>query len=234
MQHARIVWRHARIARRDVAWRRTAMLAFTLALLAPAAAEARKECRSAEPSPSATTEEAPSSGVAWARGNDSSWVHAADPSWAHDTDDAWVHDAEEEADSVAYQPGAHAGWVHETDYGWWAAGPDAGLNELEEEVATEDEGDCTVSRDRNECVVLANQVANYRFRLELAEERADALWAANLEATIDRLEARARRRGCPWVGPTVQEQIEQTVAAVARAVGVAAQAAAMFYRMGLF
>jgi hypothetical protein len=151
-----------------------------------------------------------------------------------------VHAADREAravelETVAYDPNEGAGWVHETDYGWWAAVPDAeaALNELDDEAPAVEE-DCTVSRDRNECVVLANQVAIYEFRLGLAREREDELWAESLEATIERLEARAERRGCPWVEPSIQEQIEYTVEAVVRAVGVAAQAAAMFYRMGLF
>jgi hypothetical protein len=215
--------------------RSACFLAIALALVA-SEAHARKECRpvgtpaEAEAAAAADgTSEA--SAVAWARGNDSSWVHAADPSW--------VHAAEREAhardlDSVAYDPNEGTGWVHETDYGWWAGSPDdAALNELDDEDPTVEEH-CTVSRDRNECVVLANQIANYRFRLGLAREREDELWAGSLEATIERLEARGERRGCPWVEPSIQEQIQQTVEVVLEAAGVAAQAAAMFYRMGLF
>ena len=114
------------------------------------------------------------------------------------------------------------------------------LNEQEEELQEEEDWfddagqDCTVSKDRNECVVLGNQVANYRFRLALAIERDDDLWAESLMLTIQRLEARGARRGCPWVRPSIQEQIVETVEAVVRAVGVAAQVYSMFYRMGLF
>jgi len=202
----------------------------TLALLAPATAQARKRCRPVEP-PSAAAE-TPESSLHWARGNDSSWVHAADPAWLHDE----TLPAPREA---AYPPAEASTWVHETDYGWWAGRPDAGLNEIDEgdrdEAFPDDvEQDCTVSKDRNECVVLANQLATYQFRLGLANQREDDLWAASLEATIAGLEARGARRGCPWVEPSMQEKIKQTAEAVARAVGVAAQVAALFYRMGLF
>ena len=212
------------------------LVALAICLLVPASADARKECRTPEP-PEVEAEEESSSSVHWARGNDSSWVHAADPAWVHaDARKAQAGAAE----SVAYDPTENTGWVHETDYGWWAAVPEAGLNDLsEDEEPFEDDfddsgEDCTVSKDRNECVALANQVATYRFRLGLAIQREDELWAGNLLATIQRLEARAAQRGCPWVEPSIQEQIVQTVEAVVRAVGVAAQVAAMFHRMGLF
>lgn len=211
--------------------RHACLLALALVLLA-SPAHARKECRPLDtPSDEVAEETEDTSAVAWARGNDSSWVHAADPGWVHAADrEARARDL----DPVAYDPNEGTGWVHETDYGWWAGVPDeAALNELDDEDPAVEE-DCTVSRERNECVVLANQVANYRFRLGLAREREDELWAESLEATIERLEARAERRGCPWVEPSIQVQIEQTVEAVLRAAGVAAQVAAMFYRMGLF
>jgi len=206
------------------------ILALAFALLAPAAAQARKRCRPVEPP--AATAETPESSLHWARGNDSSWVHAADPSWVH-------HEPESTQPEVAYDPAEGSSWVHETDYGWWAAGPDAGLNEIDEGDAPgspldEVEQDCTVSKDRNECVVLANQLATYQFRLGLATQREDELWTASLEDTIAGLEARGARRSCPWVEPSMQEKIKQTAEAVARAVGVAAQVAALFYRMGLF
>lgn len=215
------------------------LLALALVLLLPSPADARKRCRpdagSATSAPADAEEAEAVSDLHWARGNDSSWVHAAEPSWHHDTAESW-HDDEVEAEPAAYERDEGDAWLHETDYGWWAAVPDAALNESGpgSDRFAETEEDCTVSKRRNECVVLANQVAHYRFRLGLAEQRGDALWAESLEATIARLDARAERRGCPWaLEPTVQEQIKYTVNKLLEAAGVAAQVAAMFYRMGL-
>jgi len=218
------------------------LLALALVLLVPASADARKRCRPHEgatpPTAEAPADEAEAtSDLHWARGNDSSWVHAVEPSWHHDSAESWHDDEAADLEPAAYEADdgdVGAAWLHETDYGWWAAVPDAALSEPGADGQDETEEDCTVSKRRNECVVLANQVAHYRFRLGLAEARDDGLWAESLEATIARLEARAERRGCPWaLQPSIQEQIKFTVSKVLEAAGVAAQVAAMFYRMGL-
>jgi hypothetical protein len=225
------------------------LLALAIVLLLPATADARKRCRADEaaaPAASEPTDEASESALHWARGNDSSWVHAADPSWVHDVDDSWYYDegrdegkdvtARSPADPVAYDPNAGNGWVHDTDYGWWAAvdpDPATGVEDEDGRFLPVEE-DCTVSKDRNECVVLANQVATYQFRLGLAQERNDDLWAQNLQLTIDRLDARAKRLGCPWANqPTVKEQIVYTVNKVLEAGIVAARVYSMFYRAGI-
>lgn len=204
-------------------------LAMVLALLLISApAEARKECRSADPV-AATPDEEPDADANWPHDASSDWVHAGDDAWVHeDASGAWVHE------DVRYDSGQDAGWVHETDYGWWAAVPDEVISEIEEDFTEESEEDCTVSRERNECVVLANQIATYEFRLGLAIERENEVWEESLRATIERLETRGERYSCPWVEPSLRVKIEQTVEAVSRAVGVAAQVAAMMYRMGLF
>ncbi|HKJ24929.1 MAG TPA: hypothetical protein VKB65_08925 [Myxococcota bacterium] len=214
------------------------LLALAICLLLPASADARKRCRSDEAAAPSSAAEAPedsASSLHWARGNDSSWVHDADESWYH-------HRAAEDvaapapAASVAYDPNEGNGWVHETDYGWWAGVDADEATDVENEDGrfTETEEDCTVSKDRNECVVLANQVATYRFRLGLAQERGDALWAESLQLTIDRLDARAERRGCPWaIEPTIKEQIVETMKKVIEAGIVAARVYSMIYRAGL-
>jgi len=229
------------------------VLMLAICLLVPTSAEARKRCRPVgEPTTVEPTaiEEEPGSSVHWARGNSSSWLHDSEPSWHHESasswhhevDDSWVHadaaDAASAAESAAYDAKEGAGWVYETDYGWWAGVPDAAVNEVEgedDERFTEVEEDCTVSKDRNECVVLANQVARYQFRLGLAIERDDQPWAENLQATIMRLEARAEFMGCGWAEQTtIREEIIETVNKVIEAGIVAARVYSMFYRMGLF
>ncbi len=55
---------------------------------------------------------------------------------------------------------------------------------------------CRVSRRRNECRVLARQIAHFEGVLELARDRDDALWEKGTERHIARLEAR-RDRLCP-------------------------------------
>jgi hypothetical protein len=134
-------------------------------------------------------------------------------------------------------------WVHDdAEYGWWAALPDVALRDIESEASDpagqeQDEEaleDCTVSRERNECVVLANQLATFSFRLGLAEERRDELWEESLRESIERLEARGKSHDCPWVEPSLREKIEQTVEAVARAAIVAAQVYAKLQSLGLY
>ena len=214
-------------------------VALTLGLLIPATADARKECRP-KTQPETVREDENASGLAWARSNDSSWVHADDSSWVHADSRAAVEGSEADGDESDEFEGTPS-WVHDTDYGWWAGVPEQALNGVDgedgvvPETGFDDEGmDCTVSRDRNECVVLGNQVANYRFRLALAIDRDDERWAENLMFTIQRLEAKAVRRGCIWVRPSIQEQVIHTLNEVIKAVGVAAEVYSMFYRMGLF
>jgi len=228
------------------------LLALALCLLIPASAEARKRCRGGEaaaPVEIGAPESDPVSGLHWARGNDSSWVHEGSSSWHDDANHSWHHDGIEDVAApapvvpVAYDPNEANGWVHETDYGWWAAVETDEATEVEDEapeVENEDdrfaaeEPDCTVSKDRNECVVLANQVATYRFRLGLASDREDELWAENLELTIERLESRAEFMGCPWaIEPTIGEQIMATLSKVIEAGIVAARVYSMFSRAGL-
>lgn len=55
---------------------------------------------------------------------------------------------------------------------------------------------CRVSRRRNECRVLARQIAHFEDVLELARDRDDELWEKGTEQHIARLEAR-RDRLCP-------------------------------------
>lgn len=198
------------------------LLLLSSALIA-APAHARKECR---PSEAAEEPQQEAGEDRWPHDVQYDWHHASgDDDWVHARSGGRVHESEE------------ASWVHDTDYGWWAAVPDAAVRELEDEAApgpiAEDE-DCTVSRERNECVVLANQIARYTFQVALAERREDDLWEASLRDTIDRLELRGARYECPWVEPSLQEKVRVTLEEVVKAVGVASQVAAMLYRMGLF
>ena len=192
------------------------LLALAAVLLVPGTADARKRCRPAVPEASETSAEA-----------DARWPHDVDYGWTHAEDSSWVHGRSSD------DPVDH-GWVHDVDYGWWAALPDAALNDIEDDAAEEELlEDCTVDKERNECAVLGNQLATYRFRLGLALQREDDLWAKSLDETLDRFEARGALMQCPWVEPSLRQKIEQTVEAVAEAVGVAAQVAAMLYRLGL-
>jgi len=213
------------------------LVALTACLLLVAGpAEARKRCRPVEPAQSLEEEAAAEEADDWPHAT-SAWVHEADAGWVHEgADPGWVHGG---ADRDWVHADATGAWVHDTDYGWWAAVPAA----IEDAAAAGDAGaedeelleqDCTVSRRRNECVVLANQIAIYELRLGLARERDDAVWEDALEGTIERLEARGARRACAWVEPSMREKVRQTVEAVARAVGVASQVAATLYRLGLF
>jgi len=216
------------------------LLALAICLLLPASADARKRCRGDEAAAPSGAVEAPDdsdsvSALHWARGNDSSWVHDADETWYHHRESEDVA-APAPVASVAYDPNEGNGWVHETDYGWWAGVDTDEATDVENDDGrfTEAEEDCTVSKDRNECVVLANQVATYRFRLGLAQERGDVLWAQNLQLTIDRLDARAELMGCPWaIEPTIKEQIIETMKKVIEAGIVAARVYSMIYRAGL-
>jgi hypothetical protein len=199
------------------------LLALAMGLLVPASAGARKECRPVAPPPTEVEDE---------------WPHDAPNGWVHEGDSRWVHEPPAGADPEEGDAGP--GWVHDADYGWWAALPEVGLRDVDSEQpvpAAEDEEeleDCTVSRERNECMVLANQLATYHFRMNLAQEREDELWEASLRQTIERLEARGESRDCPWVEPSLREKIVQTVDAVARAVIVAAQVYAKLQSMGLY
>jgi hypothetical protein len=197
-------------------------------LLVSVPAHARKECRPVEseaaPEPTAAAQDR--------------WPHDVQYGWHHETGDAdWVHQGDHEASRTGAYEAGDGRWVHETDYGWWAAVPEAGIRDLEDEAdAAHDENleDCTISRERNECVVLANQLARYRFQQALAEQRDDALWEESLRDTIDRLEERGALHRCPWVEPSLEEKIRVTLRAVVEATVVAAQVAAKLYRMGLF
>jgi len=216
------------------------LVALAMGFLLPASAGARKECHPADP-PAAEQD---------AEEVVDRWPHGANNRWVHESDSGWVHRAApDEADASAgadFDSGS--GWVHAgIEHGWWAAPPDAGLNEAEPAGLNEAEpaapgaadGEaaderCTVSRERNECMVLANQLATYTFRLGLAEQRGDELWEESLRESIERLEARGERYDCPWVEPSLREKIAQTVDAVARAVIVAAQVYAKLQSLGLY
>lgn len=208
------------------------LVAMALALFLGSPAEARKECRPVEKADAAEETE-----DRWPNDVQYGWQHQGGGSgWVHGRDDDDVAEAlaDEEIDADA----SDASWVHDTDYGWWAAVPNAALNEVEDAPgAGSDEDaleDCTVSRERNECVVLANQIARYRFQLALAIEREDLLWEDSLRAHIERLEARGEFRACPWVEPSIREQIIVTLTEVIKAVGVASQVYTSLYRMGVF
>lgn len=212
------------------------LVAMALALFVGSPAEARKECRPVEKADAAEETE-----DRWPNDVQYGWQHDGGGSgWVHGRDDDTVAEAvaEEDGDADADADASDASWVHDTDYGWWAAVPRAALNEVEDArgAGSEDEElqDCTVSRERNECVVLANQIARYRFQLALAEERQDAMWEESLRAHIERLEARGEFRACPWVEPSTREKIIVTLNEVIKAVGVASQVAATLYRMGVF
>lgn len=188
-------------------------------------AHARKECRNAPE----VVEEAE--------------TQAVEDRWPHDVDNGWHHrsgSSDWARQAVAYAPGNSSwihetddAWVHETDYGWWAAVGDAALRGFDEDEAANGEEDCTVSRERNECVVLANQLARYTFQLELAREREDFAWEESLLATIERIEARGELYSCPWVEPSLAVKIQVTLEAVLRAVSTAAEVYSMLYRAGL-
>jgi hypothetical protein len=209
------------------------LVALAMGLLLPASAGAAKECRPAE-APAAEDEAQA----------DARWPHGATSSWVHESDSRWVHERDAGEAEGGTQDGAGSGWIHEgVEYGWWAAPPDAALNEVDPDGAAapgageagEDPlEDCTVSRERNECVVLANQLATYEFRLGLAKERQDELWEASLRETIERLEGRGEQRECPWVEPSLREKIAQTLDAVVRAAVVAAQVYAKLQSLGLY
>lgn len=206
------------------------LVALAMGLLLPASAAARKECRAADPPAAEQAVEA-----------EDRWPHGANNRWVHEGDARWVHgppDGEADAGSA---------WVHDdAEYGWWAALPDVALRDLdsdppagpgEAEGEAEDEEsleDCTISRERNECMVLANQLATYHFRLGLAEERGDELWEESLRESIERIETRGEKYDCPWVEPSLREKIAQTVEAVARAAIVAAQVYAKLQSLGLY
>ena len=194
------------------------LVALALTLLLAAPAEARKRCRSVEPPAEETVAEA-----------ESRWPHDVGSGWVHENASSrWVHEGDAAEEAV------DAGWVHDTDYGWWAAVPDVALAGPDPDPVEAPEEDCTVSKERNECVVLGNQVATYTFRLGLAREREDEDWEESLEQTIDGLEARAALYQCPWLEPSLREKILVTLDKVMEAAGVAARVAAMMYRMGLF
>jgi hypothetical protein len=210
------------------------LVALAMGLLLPASAGARKECRPAE-APAA--EDAAQADARWPHGATSSWVHEGDSRWVHEPDEA-------EGDAGADAADAGSGWVHEgVEYGWWSAPPDAALSEVDPDGPAapgagkdgeEPLEDCTVSRERNECMVLANQLASYEFRLGLAKERDDLLWEESLRETIERLEARGEQHDCAWVEPSLREKIAQTVDAVLRAAIVAAQVYAKLQSLGLY
>ncbi len=201
-------------------------------LLAAAPAEARKECRTPAPPAAHAPEEGVETDDRWPHDTQYGWHHdSGDDDWVHQASNRWVHESGTDGDDDI-----NGAWVHDTDYGWWAAVPGAAVKDAvsQEDLDGGDEGDCTVSRERNECVVLANQIARYRFQLALAEEREDMLWQASLLDTIDRLEARGERFSCPWVEPSLAEKIRVTLDAVVEAAVVAAEVYSQLYRLGLF
>lgn len=114
-----------------------------------------------------------------------------------------------------------------------AAGDDAattGTATLGAAVAEDEpELDCTVSRDRNECVVLTNQIAHFEGIKDLARDRDDELWEAATEDHLDRLRAR-RKRFCPE-DPSVLANVAKGLANVALN---AARLAATAFTMGAF
>ncbi|NNL66214.1 MAG: hypothetical protein HKP30_08230 [Myxococcales bacterium] len=208
------------------------LVAMALALFVGSPAEARKECRPVETADAAEETEA-----------EDRWPHDTQYGWPHQGGGSgWVHGRDDDDaaadDDAEVEDGTDGSWVHDTDYGWWAAVPGAALAEVEDDpVGSGDEDaleDCTVSRERNECVVLANQIARYRFQLALAIDREDLLWEDSLRAHIERLETRGEFHDCPWVEPSLREKIVVTLNEVIKAVGVASQVAATLYRMGVF
>ncbi len=86
---------------------------------------------------------------------------------------------------------------------------------------------CRVSRRRNECRVLAKQIAHFEGVLEMARERDDDLWAQGTERHIARLEAR-RDRLCPKPegdGVRIARSVGRFLRAAASAAASAAAAA---------
>ncbi len=99
----------------------------------------------------------------------------------------------------------------------------------DETGAPTDEGlDCTISRQRNECRVLTNQVAHFRYRESLARERGDDLYEQAMGAHVERLALRYERL-CPAAPPLDDGGFNRAFANFLRS---AAKAAVRFFTMG--